>query len=172
MDRYLILRDWQSKQCNGIIYLCKNLNNCKKYVGITRRPLETRKAGHEKDALAGRGGEGSLQEAIRKFGFNNFAFDIISRATTLGELSDQERYYIEFYNTLKPLGYNHNRGGSVSAGGEVFEFNGEFYLSMADLADYYDIYEETLRKRVAASWTLQQATNLEKPSEIKIDGIY
>ena len=80
---------------------------------------------------------------------------IISLATTLGELSDQERYYIEFYNTLTPLGYNHNRGGSVPAGGEVFEFNGEFYLGMADLADYYDIYEETLRKRVAASWTLQ-----------------
>ena len=166
------MRDWQSKQCNGIIYLCKNLNNGKKYVGITRRPLETRKAGHEKAALAGRGGEGSLQEAIRKFGFNNFEFEIISRATTLGELSDRERYYIEFYNTLKPLGYNHNRGGSVSAGGEVFEFNGEFYLSMADLADYYDIYEETLRKRVAAGWTLKQATNLEKPPEIKIDGTY
>ena len=60
----------------------------------------------------------------------------------------------------------------MSAGGDAFEFNGELFLSMADLADYYDIYEETLRKRVAAGWTLQQATNLEKPPEIKIDGTY
>ena len=85
------MKNWRSKKCNGIIYLCKNVKNGKKYVGITRRPLETRKAGHEKVAQAGSGGKGSLQEAIRKFGFHNFAFEIIARVETLGEMSDQER---------------------------------------------------------------------------------
>ena len=162
--------DWREKKCKGIIYLCTSKTEDKSYIGLTRRPFSTRVSGHEKDAIAGKGKEGSLQEAIRKHGFEDINFSILDHAKNLGELSDKERIYIEQYNTLKPDGYNHNRGGSVATGGIPFEFLGETYLRYADLADSYDIYEETLRHRIKANWTLRQATELDDPPIIKIEG--
>ena len=162
--------DWRDKKCIGLIYLCTSKTEGKSYIGLTRRPFNTRVNGHEKDAIAGKGKEGSLQEAIRKHGFDDFSFSIIDRAKNLGELSDKERNYIEYYGSLKPDGYNHNRGGSVATGGTPFEFLGETYLSYADLADHYNIFEETLRHRIKANWTLRQATELDDPPIMKRDG--
>lgn|GEM_PF-3408540 len=164
------MKEWRSKKCKGLIYLCSSKTEKKNYIGLTRRPFDNRIIQHEKDAIAGKGKEGSLQEAIRKYGFNDFDFSIIDRAKNLGELSDKERLYIEKYKSLKPYGYNHNRGGSVATGGIAFEFLGETYLSYADLADHYEIYEETIRKRIHAGWTMRQATELDDPPVVNKDG--
>ena len=164
--------EWRARKCKGLVYLCTSKTEAKSYVGLTRRPFNTRVNGHEKDAIAGRGKDGSLQEAIRRHGFDDFSFSIIDRAKTLGELSDKERNHIKQYKTLKPYGYNHNRGGSVSGGGIPFEFMGEIYLSLAHIADEFDVYEETLRYRVAVGWSMRQATGLDDPPVNKIEGEY
>lgn len=164
------LKNWREQKCKGVIYLGTSKTEGKSYIGLTRRPFKTRVSGHEKDATAGKGKDGSLQEAIRKYGFDDIEFSILDHAENLGELADKECSYIEKYKTLKPDGYNHNRGGSVATGGTVFEFLGQIYLSYADLADHYDIYEETLRKRIHANWTLRQATELDHPPIVKREG--
>lgn len=166
----MFLKNWREQTCKGVIYLGTSKTEGKSYIGLTRRPFKTRVSGHEKDATAGKGKDGSLQEVIRKHGFDDIEFRILDHAENLGELADKECSYIEKYNTLKPNGYNHNRGGSVATGGTAFEFLGEIYLSYADLADHYDIYEETLRKRIHANWTLRQATELDHPPIIKREG--
>ena len=164
------MENWRSKKCKGIIYLCTSKTEGKSYIGLTRRPFKTRVDGHKKDADAGKGSDNSIQETIRLYGFDDISFQQIDTAKTLGDLADKERQYITEYGTLKPKGYNHNRGGSVSAGGEVFEFLGEVYFSLADIADRYRIYEETVRKRIHAGWSMSQAVELEDPPEIKIEG--
>jgi len=166
----MFLENWREQKCKGVIYLGTSKTEGKSYIGLTRRPFKTRVSGHEKDAAAGKGKDGSLQEAIRKYGFDDIEFSILDHAGNLGELADKECSYIEKYKTLKPDGYNHNRGGSVATGRTVFEFLGEIYLSYADLADHYDIYEETLRKRIHANWTVRQATELDHPPIIKREG--
>jgi hypothetical protein len=161
------LENWRSKKCKGIIYLCTSKTEGKSYIGLTRRPFKTRVDGHKKDADAGKGSENSIQEAIRLYGIDDISFQQIDTAKTLGDLADKERQYITEYGTLKPRGYNHNRGGSVSTGGEVFEFLGDVYFSLADIADHYRIYEETVRKRIHAGWNMSQAVELEDPPEIE-----
>lgn len=161
---------WREKKCNGLIYLLTSKTENKNYIGLTRRKFTQRINGHKKEFTRNRGTQGSLQEAIRKYGFGDFTYKIIYRAKTLGELSDKEREFIEIYGSLKPNGYNHNRGGSVALGGKPFEFMDEVFMSLADLADHYNIYEETLRKRIHAGWTMEQATELTPAPEVKRGG--
>lgn len=110
----------------GIVYMITNIQNNKKYIGITTR----------KNGFAGRypyGGQGiervynfykynkdrytpynkHLYNAIEKYGFDSFEvnekFDI---AYSKEELLEKERYYIGLYNTNEyKFGYNYTNGG-------------------------------------------------------------
>ena len=53
-----------------------------------------------------------------------FTVEILDHAKNLGDLSEKEKHYIELYDTLRPKGYNDNRGGSVARGIEAFNFEG------------------------------------------------
>ena len=161
---------WEDKPCNGVIYLLTSQTENKKYVGLTRRPIQTRISSHKKQAAKTPGTEGSLQEAINAFGIDDFTIETLETVDTLGELSKQEKHYIKYYDTLKPNGYNDNRGGSVARGIEAFNFEGQIYWGLADLADDYDIYEETVRKRVGAGWTLRQSVEIDPKPIVALAG--
>ena len=53
-----------------------------------------------------------LNNAIRKYGVTNFVVDLIE-CCEISEANDKEIYYIKFYNSLFPNGYNLKNGGSV-----------------------------------------------------------
>ena len=53
-----------------------------------------------------------LNEAIRKYSPENFSIEIIKECN-IEELNNFEEYYIKFYSTLTPNGYNLTTGGSV-----------------------------------------------------------
>ena len=162
--------DWRNKKCDGIIYKIYCAEDNKSYVGITRRTLNERMRQHKKQLSKSTPTENSLQEALVKYGLERMQIEVLDTAQTLGELADKEIKYIAKFDTLRPSGYNANRGGSVARGVEQFEFDGETYWGLADLADAYGIYEETLRKRVSAGWTLSQAVELDEPPEIIREG--
>jgi hypothetical protein len=161
---------WKEKPCNGIVYLLSSKTEKKAYVGLTRRPLQTRMDSHKKQAAKTPGTEGSLQKAINAFGMDDFTVETLGHADTLGELSRKEKHYIEYYDTLKPKGYNNNRGGSVARGIEAFNFEGQVYWGLADLADDYGIQEETLRHRVKAGWTIRQSVELDPRPIVTLAG--
>ena len=58
--------------------------------------------------------------AIRKYGWNNIAWDIIDNAETIEELNEKEVYWIKYYNTYIGLknanGYNMTEGGGGTLG--------------------------------------------------------
>jgi hypothetical protein len=49
--------------------------------------------------------------SINKYGEDNFEFETIDSANNLDELNDKEIYWINFYNSVSPNGYNVTGGG-------------------------------------------------------------
>lgn len=86
------------------IYKYENKINHKLYVGQTNN-LERRYREH----LCGQSkGTSLLEKAIKKYGIENFSFEVIEWTD---EPDKQEQYWICYYNCYKPYGYNIAKGG-------------------------------------------------------------
>lgn len=96
----------------GIIYKITNHITGKSYVGQTIRPLKRRWQEHCQNAERCK----VLHRAIMKYGKDNFTIEQIDTANTSKELNDKEIYWIKFYNTLVPNGYNMTEGGGGICG--------------------------------------------------------
>lgn len=91
------------------IYKIENLINGKIYIGQSIE-IEKRWKKHlaaQDDFL--------IHKAIRKYGKNNFNFTILEECD-IKDLDEKECYWIKFYDTIIPNGYNMVTGGSNGAG--------------------------------------------------------
>lgn len=87
-----------------VIYKYENKINHKIYIGQTNN-LERRKREH----LIGHSYRTSLIErAIQKYGIENFNFEVIERTE---DYDKREKYWINYYRSYKPYGYNICEGG-------------------------------------------------------------
>lgn len=115
----------------GEIYLIINLINCKSYIGqvVSHRKNHDkyRPFGHTKrfkdhvsEALCQTKHKqcNYLNNAIRKYGVENFTVELICRCE-LSEIDQYEEKYIDQYQTLYPDGYNLTTGGK-----------GKFYVAI------------------------------------------
>lgn len=75
---------------NGKIYIGRDIHNNPKYLGSGR----------------------ILKKAIKKYNIENFTKEIIGKYNTIEELNKAEIYFIEFFNSLSPNGYNLAKGGN------------------------------------------------------------
>tara|TARA_B100000902_G_scaffold375406_1_gene405359 strand:+ start:282 stop:875 length:594 start_codon:yes stop_codon:yes gene_type:complete len=57
-----------------------------------------------------------IHNSVRKHGWHNFKVEILIDNIPEEALSNLEIYYIAFYNTMKPYGYNLTRGGEGTSG--------------------------------------------------------
>lgn len=95
-----------------LIYKITNIKNSKIYIGKTTKSLEHRFKIHKSYAIKGKGGCPALQNAMIKYGIDNFTIEQIETATTEHELNDKEKYWIAYYNsTDRTIGYNLTDGG-------------------------------------------------------------
>lgn len=94
-----------------IIYKATNLINDKIYIGLTTKSLEHRISVHKKDSKRL---NTYFYQAIRKYGFENFKWEVVDTAITMEELEEKERYYIKLYGSFdnKEIGYNTQSGGN------------------------------------------------------------
>ena len=92
----------------GYIYKITNTINDKIYIGQTCTSIQYRWYGHKKDALSYRR-NGHLQNAIRKYGFENFNIEEIEECDS-DKLNEREMYWIKYYDSYNN-GYNSNIGG-------------------------------------------------------------
>ncbi len=90
-----------------IIYLVTNLINQMKYVGQTIRTLKQRKSSHLSSSK--KGSTYYLHRAIRKYGAENFKWEVIYNASSEEELNEKETFFIKEYNSQD--GYNLTEGG-------------------------------------------------------------
>lgn len=96
-----------------IIYKAENKVNGKIYIGQTIHTLEYRKKQHEnsvkyKNSYA-------FAKAIKKYGKENFLWEIIDTAKNIEELNEKESYYIlKYHSLITENGYNLKGGGENS----------------------------------------------------------
>lgn len=85
----------------GIIYCWKNKSNGKRYIGQTIHP-EGRIANHKHSALV-LGSDFYFHRSLRKRGVEGFDYEVIEETDNL---SERETFWIKYYNTIWPNGYN------------------------------------------------------------------
>jgi group I intron endonuclease len=92
-----------------IIYKATNLINNKVYIGQTVRTLKQRISQHKSNAKRHKY---SFQNAIDKYGIENFIWETIEICNNVEELNLAEMKWINFFKSnLKEFGYNLNEGG-------------------------------------------------------------
>ena len=97
-----------------IIYKATNKINGKVYIGQTINSLEHRKSGHERDACCKKKSTVYFHNALLKYGFENFNWEVIKECASQKELDYYEDYYIkEYESTNKEKGYNLKSGGKL-----------------------------------------------------------
>lgn len=86
-----------------------------------------------------------LHGAIKKYGENSFITEQIDRASNEDELNNKETYWINFYNSLVPNGYN------LTTGGENPDFTEEvrYKMSVAHKGKAPHKWTEESRKRLS-----------------------
>lgn len=99
-----------------IIYKATNRINGKCYIGQTINSLKLRKRQHINNALNGNSDNNYLHNAIKKYGVDNFIWDIIHNdILTMDFLNQLEIFYIGYYDTYNN-GYNLTFGGGGNLG--------------------------------------------------------
>jgi len=92
-----------------IIYKSTNKITGKIYIGQTTNTLDKRIKSHLKESKIDSNRPFML--SINKYGIDNFIFEMIDSSDNLDELNDKEIYWINFYNSVSPNGYNVTGGG-------------------------------------------------------------
>lgn len=99
----------------GLIYKIVNIKNEKIYFGQTTKSLEIRMKMHFKDAK--RPKNKGIDGAIKKYGKQNFHYEIIGFCYSKQELDEAEKSCIELYQSNNKIyGYNIASGGQGSFG--------------------------------------------------------
>ena len=94
-----------------VIYKIENLVNGKVYIGQAL-DFNKRKGTHKRDSKKL---NYPLYCSMRKYGIENFSFEILYHCDNKLELNYLERYMIGYYNsTNRNIGYNIHEGGNVS----------------------------------------------------------
>ena len=94
-----------------LIYKITNLINNKLYIGQTCKTLNERMLTHKNSMISGVNTH--LYNAMRRYGWENFKFEVVCKATSQEELDELEVYYIDYYDTYRH-GYNMTLGGSTN----------------------------------------------------------
>lgn len=94
-----------------IVYIATNKINGKSYIGQTIQKLSCRISGHKYNSIT-LGTRRYFYNAIRKYGFENFEWNILCECDTKDELDEMEYHYIKQYHTHHlDNGYNLSYGG-------------------------------------------------------------
>lgn len=101
-----------------IVYKHTNKVNLHSYIGITSKEPEARWGKNGKNYRPCKGRYSCFYHAIQKYGWDNFEHEILENDLTFEQACTKEKYYISFYNTKAPNGYNLTDGGEGSCGYE------------------------------------------------------
>lgn len=149
------------------IYKITNLENNHCYIGQSRN-IQKRWSDHKiaSNNKNDKGYDYPLYRAFRKYGIDNFSFEIIEECN-IELLNDKECYWIDYY---KPE-YNQTIGGDYQIVPQKLTFeqvqeiqkilmeDKDGNVSYADLADRYNVHKDTIRNiNLGTSWFSQDLT--------------
>ncbi|KKN77012.1 hypothetical protein LCGC14_0365040 [marine sediment metagenome] len=102
-----------------VVYKITNLINGKVYIGATVQTLLHRKAGHVYDSKRH---NGNINQAIRKYGKDNFKWEMLCVCYSVNVLNEMEKHYISLYDSMN-IGYNMTTGGKHFSGSAEYRRN-------------------------------------------------
>lgn len=102
------------KNYYGVIYKATNKINGKSYVGQTIQSLSKRKIKHISDSVLKKETNSKFHNAIRKYGRENFNWQILKKCV-IDDIDKEEIRFIEKFGTISN-GYNIAVGGKVLRG--------------------------------------------------------
>lgn len=95
-----------------LIYKVTNLKNNKVYIGQTINSLEYRRNQHIKDCRRKNYYNNYFHNALIKYGFSAWKWEVLEECNSIEELNDREIYYTKLYDSVnKDKGYNLKNGG-------------------------------------------------------------
>lgn len=133
------------------IYKITNLINGHMYIGMSK-DIEKRFSDHKTKAIHSKRKDDLdkvLYKAIRKYGAENFSFEIIEECDE-NLLKEREIYWIKYYNTYEDRQhYNETPGGDIPGYNTVHigEEHGMAILTEKDVLFCRECYEKGLRSR-------------------------
>lgn len=170
------------------IYIIKNDINDKVYIGQSK-DVENRFRSHCK-----KGSESLLTHAIIEYGKKHFWYEILEKK--VDNPDDREKYWIKYYNSITPNGYNIQEGGSnpptffgdEHATTKISDKNVELLkkdlaettMSLSELGKKYGISKKQVlrinqgvsREKIGESYPIRKIPNLNgKLSEEDVDVI-
>ena len=93
------------------IYCITNKINNKSYVGLSSN-VDERWKNHIRDSVSKlKSRYHAFQSAINKYGKDSFTWQVIETHDSLESANDAEEFFIAYFNTLVPNGYNLTSGG-------------------------------------------------------------
>lgn len=95
------------------IYIIKNKFNNKVYIGQTVNPAQ--RWAQYKSAAQKKPEAQLITKAMNKYGFDNFWMEILEN--DVENYDEREKYWIQYYNSLAPNGYNLAEGGKGAGNG-------------------------------------------------------
>lgn len=122
------------------IYKITNILNNNSYIGLSTH-IEDRWNYHKSLYNQNREQNKTLYQAFKKYGIENFTFEIIEECSP-EELSEKEKYYINLYDTYHN-GYNMTTGGEDNQG----ESHPGHKLTKEDVIDIRTRYDNLERKK-------------------------
>jgi group I intron endonuclease len=139
-----------------IIYVVTNKINGKKYVGLTRRPLNIRRNAHLTEAR--RGARTPFHCAIRKYGEDAFTWDVVEFCETEESLLAAEVFWIASLASETPNGYNRTSGGQP----------GNHLHSPDVIARRVASFKETWRRRREAGTATREGRQMSNEGKAKL----
>lgn len=135
------------------IYKIENLINGHKYIGQST-DIEDRWTKEKQRAFQPKAHDYNypLSRAFRKYGVNNFSFEIIEECTE-EELNERERYWVQYYDTFFN-GYNQTLGGDGSINKPK-----EYIIGIITDLENTDMYHKEIAKKWNVSVELVQGIN-------------
>lgn len=92
-----------------IVYKATNKIDWLMYIGKTARSLEQRIKEHFKE-------KGYFPNSLRKYGSDGFWWEVICECYSEADMNEQEKWFIEVFNSKYPNGYNLTDGGEGVSG--------------------------------------------------------
>lgn len=160
----------------GYIYQIRNILNDKRYIGMTKRSVETRKLDHMKSYKNNnsRSYGFKIYRAMRKYGFDKFEFSTIEECDN-SELEKREKYYIELYDTIAN-GYNETLGGSgkplwTDKQMEACKVLYENGWLLKDISDVFKSNPKTVGRKLRENYNIDTKENSVRKSSKPIIGV-
>ena len=136
----------------GLIYMRISPSG-KYYIGRTINKEADRWNEHVRHANNSNSSDGCwlLNQAIRKYGGNNFTVQILEdNITDFNKLQEREEYWIQYYDATNPdKGYNRSpgRGGHIAKSIEQYDLHGNLikeWNNIGEILQYYNWDERNL----------------------------